>query len=102
MVGKRTPVWRNKTTGRVVCGQTIQEALGVGYLTPVSKDWIQVDELPNSKRVVIRKNSVLPENDLTTAIAEHAATVGPVTISAFGRDHKVKVLHVDSLRVIVQ
>lgn len=31
-VGRKTPVWRNKRTGRVVCGTTVQDALGVGWM----------------------------------------------------------------------
>ena len=41
-VGKRTPVWENKKTGRIVCGATIQDALGVGWLRPVADDWKHV------------------------------------------------------------
>ena len=63
-VGRKTPVWRNKRTGRVVCGTTVQDALGVGWMCPVGEDWERVSSLPPEHRVVINDGSVLPENDI--------------------------------------
>ena len=100
-VGKRTPVWENKKTGRVVCGATIQDALGVGWLCPVGDDRKHVSTLPSERRVVIAGGAVLPENDVSRAIARDAKTTGLLKILAYGREYSCYVQYLDSVRVVI-
>ena len=102
-VGKKTPVWQNAKTGEVKCGATVQAALGVSWLFPVSSDWVQVKEVPKAKRVVIDSDGfVLPENDITIAIATDAVRAGELTIKAYRREYKFNVAYCDRTRVILQ
>lgn len=102
-VGKKTPVWQNAKTGEVKCAATIQGALGVSWLFPVSSDWVQVVEVPKAKRVVIDGNGfVLPENDLTVAIAQATVRAGNLTVKAYGKSHTVYVTYCDRTRVILK
>lgn len=71
-VCRKTPVWRNKRTGRVVCGTTVQDALGVGRMCHVGEDWERASSLPPEHRVVINDGSVLPENDISCATVVQA------------------------------
>lgn len=100
-VGKRTPVWENKKTGRIVCGATIQDALGVGWMCPVADDWKPVSTLPSERRVVIADGTVLPENDVSRAIARDAKTTGLLKILARGREYSCYVQYLDSVRVVI-
>ena len=100
-VGKNTPIWRNKSTGEIVVGPTLREALGLDISSQPSRDWVSVTELPRSKRVVIEKGKVLPVNDITTYICEHAAIIGKMTVDAYGRKYKVKIIYIDDARIIL-
>lgn len=101
-VGRKTPVWRNKRTGRVVCGTTVQDALGVGWMFPAGGDWERVSSLPPEHRVVINGGDVLPENDMSCAIAAEARTTGMLKVKAYGREYSFYVRYLDSVRVIVE
>ena len=101
-VGRKTPVWRNKRTGRVVCGTTVQDALGVGWMCPVGEDWERVSSLPPEHRVVINDGSVLPENDISCAIAAEATATGMLKVKAYGREYSFYVRYLDLVRVIVE
>ena len=101
-VGRETPVWRNSRTGEIKCGTTIQEALGVSWLFPVSSDWVEVHKLPKEQRVVIdEKGYVLPANAITVAIATNACRVGKLEIKLYRRLHTFNVAYCDSTRVIL-
>lgn len=101
LVGRKTPVWRYDNTDQIVCGPTIQDALGVGYMFAVSPKWQQVSVLPRGLRVVIVDGHVLPRNTLTCAIAEEATEKGSLTVFANNRMHQFKVFYVDPVKVIV-
>ena len=101
-VGRKTPVWRNSVTGEVKCGTTIQEALGVSWLFPVSSDWVKVQKLPKDQRVVIdEKGYILPVNDITKAIATSACRTGKLEINLYRKLHIFNVAYCDSTRVIL-
>lgn len=101
-VGKKTPVWRNRETGEIVCGATIREALGLSWPFPVSSNWERVTSLPAKDRVVIDVDgTVLPRNELNEAIALEAKTPGVINIYAYGRSYKVTVKYCDAVRVIL-
>lgn len=101
-VGRKTPVWRNKRTGRVVCGTTVQDALGVGRMCHVGEDWERASSLPPEHRVVINDGSVLPENDISCAIAAEAKATGMLKVKAYGREYSFYVRYLDLVRVIVE
>lgn len=101
-VGKNTPVWRNRKDGRVVCGKTVQEALGVGWMFDVGKDWYQVVTLLRKERVIIKNGSVLPVNPVTSEIASTARSAGPIKVKACGQERTYNILYVDAVRVIVE
>lgn len=101
LVGKKTPVWRYGDTDQIVCGPTIQDALGVGYLFEVSPKWKQVSVLPRELRVVIADGHVLSRNTLTLAIAEDAKATGTLMVYAFNRAYRFKVLYIDEVKVII-
>ena len=65
-----------------MCGATIQDALGVGWLCPVVDDWKHVSTLPSERRVVIAGGTVLPENDVSRAIARDANHMEPEIVVA--------------------
>lgn len=101
-VGKKTPVWQNIVTGEVVCAPTIQEALGVSWLFPVSDNWKQVSELPLEQRVVIDNGAVLPVNNFTLKIAAEAECAGNLRIKVYGRERSVNIAYCDPTRVILK
>lgn len=101
LVGRKTPVWRYDNTDHIVCGPTIQDALGMGYMLAVSQKWYQVSVLPKELRVVIVDGHVLPRNTLTCAIAEEATEEGSLTVFVTNRMHQFKVFYVDPVKVIV-
>ena len=101
-LGKNTPVWRNRNTGVVVCGQTIQEALGVGYLCSVGSDWEEVSRVPRADRVVIDSDGeALPRNKLVCAIALSADKTGPLTVNIYGKDRIFTLGYVSPTKVIL-
>ena len=101
-LGKNTPVWRNKNTGVVVCGKTIQEALGVSYLFNVGSDWEKVNRVPRGDRVVIDSDGeALPRNDLVCAIARDAKESGPITVNIYGRNRVFDLRYVSPTKVIL-
>ena len=100
-VGKRTPVWENKKTGRVVCGAKNKDAIRGGWVWPVGDDWKHVSTLPSERRVVIAGGAVLPENDVSRAIARDAKTTGLLKILAYGREYSCYVQYLDSVRVVI-
>lgn len=101
-LGKNTPVWRNKNTGVVVCGKTIQEALGVSYLCNIGSDWEKVNRVPRGDRVVIDiDGEALPRNDLVCAIARDAEKDGPITVHAYGRDYTFDLSYVSHTKIIL-
>lgn len=100
-LGKNTPVWYNTNTGEVVCGSTLNEALGVGYAFTPSPMWGRVNVLPAEKRVVIARGMRLAKNPMTLAIAKQAKCPGELRFNVLGRERKVNVLYVDQVRVIV-
>lgn len=101
-VGKATPVWYNAKQDRVVCGTTIQEALGVGYAYDPEPDWKQAVSLPAEKRVVIHNGMCLPLNDITRQLAASTTGCGAVFVRAYGRLHTYVVKYVDATRVIIE
>lgn len=101
-LGKNTPVWRNKNTGVVVCGRTIQEALGVSYYYNVGSDWEQVNRVPRTDRVVIDSDGeALPRNDLICAIARGAKEAGPLTVNIYGKYRTFNLRYVSPTKVII-
>lgn len=101
-IGKKTPVWRHAGTGEVVCGNTLNEALGVGYaFTPCSL-WERAYALPREERIVIARGMKLPKNAMTLAIAKQAKRRGELECMVLGKARKVKVLYTDQVRVIVE
>lgn len=102
LVGRKTPVWRYDNTDHIVCGHTIQDALGMGYMLAVSQKWQQVSVLTKGLRVVIVDGNVLPRNTLTCAIAKEAIEEGSLTVFVNNRMHQFKVFYVDPVKVIVR
>lgn len=101
-VGKNTPVWRNSSTGEVVCGNTLNEALGVGYAFTPSPTWERAWALPREERIVIARGMKLPKNPMTLAIAKQAKRPGELGCMVLGKTRKVRVLYSDQVRVIVE
>lgn len=100
-VGRKTPVWRNKQTGVIAVGTTIQDALGVGSFMPVTGPWEQAKKLDPEDRVVICEGRTLPRNQIVTEIAKEAKEKGELKISAYGRNYTYMVEYADDLRVVV-
>ena len=101
-VGKNTPVWINTSTGEVVCGKSVQARLGVGFLFDVSKNWVRATKLPSEKRIVIDEDGIiLPQNDLTMAIARAAKQKGKCTVNAYRRTYTFTLRYVDVTKVIL-
>lgn len=102
IVGKKTPVWRNRKTGGIVCRETIREALGLSWPFPVSSSWESVTSLPAKDRVVIDVDgTVLPRNELNEAIVLDAKIPGVINIYAYGREYSCYVQYLDSVRVVI-
>lgn len=101
-VGKNTPVWINTSTGKVICGKSVQDGLGVGFLFDVDKNWVRATKLPSGKRIVIDEDGiVLPQNDLTVAIARAAKQKGKRTVNAHRRTYTFILRYVDDTKVIL-
>ena len=102
LVGRKTPVWRYDNTDHIVCGPTIQDALGMGYMLAVSQKWQQVSVLTKGLRVVIVDGNVLTRNTLTCAIAKEAIEEGSLTVFEYNRMYEFNILYVDPVKVIVR
>lgn len=101
-IGKKTPVWRNTNDGRILCGQSVQEALGTGWSYDVGPQWEHVTSLPSSDRVVIQNGSQISNKDVARQIASIATKTGPVTIVFMGRSVTVLVVYEDGTKVIIE
>lgn len=101
-VGKNTPVYRFKDTDEVVCGATLQEALGVSPFFDPRPGYTQVSELPPELRPVICDGVALPRNDICKAIAKAAMATGSLTIEAYGRKYVFEVTYCNKTRVIIK
>ena len=100
-VGKKTPVWRNIRTGQVVCGVTVNEALGISPFSIVGSEWIKAKTLPKQDRVVIQCGTCLQRNCVVRSIAAQAQEVGTLSIAAYGRVYSFWVVYQDDVRVII-
>ena len=100
-VGRKTPVWRNRETGTVAVGSSIEEALGIRYFVPVTGSWELVKKLPPEDRVVICDGRVLPRNQIVAKIAEGAKEKGELKFRAYGLNYTYMIEYVDDLRVVV-
>lgn len=101
-VGKKTPVWRNRETGTIVCGDTVQDALGFGWLYPVGNEWERVYSVEKECRVVIEGGRVLPVNETTVAIARNANKKGKIELVEYGRQMIFDVIYCDDTKVIIK
>jgi hypothetical protein len=101
-LGKKTPVWRNTHDGRILCGGTVQDALGVSWNHNVGPGWERATSLPAQDRVVIAHGRQLINTSLAKKIAAIATVPGAVTIEYFGRDLTLVVTYVDGAKVIIE
>lgn len=102
-LGRKSKVFLNTKTFRVVAGNTLNEALGVSYVFTPSDDWKQVNELPKDKRIVLdSKGFMLPNNNFTSELRNVVDGVGDYSIKLFRREVKIKVIYTDKTKIIVE
>lgn len=102
-VGKKSLVFKNTRSGRVVCGKNLNDALNVSsFFAVLDSDWALVKVLPADERVVISNGAVLPRNDITEAVARFATEVGPLEVTVHNRSHTYNVTYVDRVKVIIE